>query len=241
MEQSFIHLEWDTKFFGFGVARIMRNELDEAELSKTLEMLRDNNYRLVYWQIPISKHESSLIAQVHGGFLADEKITYVQELIGISDLRRTSEYTAFPYSGRTPDAALIKLALRSGEYSRFRFDPKFPRELCDRLFTCWITRSVSKEIAWEVLVIKEQNELLGLVTLGAKGERADIGLVAVVEQARRKGIGRALVTDANRHFAKRGYTQVQVVTQRSNLGACCLYESCGYKIDKIENVFHFWL
>lgn len=241
MEQSFIHLDWDTKFFGFGVARIMQAELDEAELSKTLEMLRDNDYRLIYWQIPVGKPESSRIAQVHGGFLADEKVTYVKELVGISDSRGASAYTPFPYPDMTPDAAMIKLALQSAEYSRFRLDPKFPRELCDKLFKCWITRSVSKEIAWEVLVVKEQNDLLGLITLGAKGGRADIGLVAVAEHARGKGVGRALVTDADRHFAQRGYKHVQVVTQRPNLGACRLYESCGYKIENIENVFHFWL
>lgn len=241
MEQGFIHLEWDTKFFGFGVARIMQTELDEAELSKTLEMLRDDNYRLVYWQIPIGKHESPRIAQVHDGFLADKKVTYVKELVGISDSRGASAYTPFPYPDTTPDAAIIKLALQSAEYSRFRLDPKFPRELCDKLFTCWITRSVSKEIAWEVLVVKEQNDLLGLITLGAKGDRADIGLVAVAEHARGRGVGRSLVTDADRHFAERGYTHAQVVTQQNNLGACRLYESCGYQIEKIEKIFHFWL
>lgn len=241
MEQSFIHLEWDTKFFGFGVGRIVHAEMGEAELSKTLELLRSNNYRLVYWQIPVGKHESSLIAQIQGGFLADEKVTYVKELVGMPDSRSASAYTSHSYPETTPDAAMIKLALLSSEHSRFRLDPRFPRELCDKLYTCWIARSVSKEIAWEVLVVKEHNDLLGLITLGTKGDRGDIGLVAVAEHARGKGIGRTLVTDADRYFAERGYTHIQVVTQRRNLAACHLYESCGYKIDKIDNVFHFWL
>jgi len=241
MERSFTHLEWDTKFFGFGVACIKQIALDETELSKTLEMLRDNNYRMVYWQIPVGKHESSRIAQACGGFVADEKVTYVRELVGLSDSRVASAYTTFPYPDTTPDAAMIKLALQSSEYSRFRLDQRFPRELCDRLFTCWIARSVSKEIAWEVLVVKEHNDLLGLLTLGTNGDRGNIGLVAVAEHARGKGIGRALVTDADRHFAERGYTHAQVVTQRHNLGACRLYESRGYQIEKIEHIYHFWL
>jgi dTDP-4-amino-4,6-dideoxy-D-galactose acyltransferase len=241
LEQSFIHLEWDTKFFGFGVARIMQAAQDEAELSKTLELLRDNNYRMAYWQISADKHENTRIALTLGGFLADEKVTYVKNLVGISDSRRISAYTSVTYPDTTPDAAIIKLALQSGEHSRFRLDPKFPRPLFDKLYTCWITRSVSKEIAWEVLVVKEHNDLLGLITLGIKGDRADIGLLAVAEQARGRGIGRALVTDADWHFAERGYALAQVVTQRCNLGACRLYEACGYKIESVENVFHFWL
>ena len=241
MKQNYIHLEWDTTFFGFGVARILQTEMNDDELSKTLKILRDNNYRLIYWQIPAGQYESAKIAQVHGGFLADEKITYVKNLVGMPDFRKATAYTPFPYPDKTPEAAMIKLALQSGEHSRFRNDQKFPPELYDKLFTCWIMRSVSKEIAWEVLVVKEGSDLLGLITLGVKGDRADIGLLAVADYARGKGIGRALVTDADKRFAERGYALAQVVTQRSNLGACRLYESCGYQIENVENVFHFWL
>jgi dTDP-4-amino-4,6-dideoxy-D-galactose acyltransferase len=241
MDQNFTHLEWDTDFFGFSVARIMRTAPDEAELSKTLKMLHDNNYRLVYWYIPAGQHESSRIAQAHSGFLADEKVTYVKELAGISNSPGTSAYTSTSYPGAVADTTLINLALQSSQYSRFRLDPSFPQELCDKLYTCWITRSVNKEIAWEVLVVKEHNDLLGLITLGTKGDRGDIGLAAVAEHARGKGVGRILVRDADRYFAERGFALVQVVTQRHNVGACRLYESCGYQIDKIENIFHFWL
>lgn len=236
-----MHLEWDTKFFGFGVARIRQAVLDEADLSKTLEMLRENNYRMVYWQISADQYESSRIAKLNGGFLADEKVTYVKKLVGISDSLEAFAYTPVPYPDTIPDAAMIKLALQSGEYSRFRLDPKFPRQLYDKLYTCWITRSVSKEIAREVLIVKEQSDLLGLITLGIKDDRADIGLVAVAEHARGKGVGRALVTVANRYFMERSYAFAQVVTQRSNFGACRLYETCGYNIENVENVFHFWL
>lgn len=241
MKQNFIHLEWDSKLFGFGVGRIIQAELDEAELSNALEMMRNNNYRLAYWQTPVGARESTRIAQAHGGFLADEKVTYAKKLGGMPEARAASAYTALPYPATTPDAALTELALQSGKYSRFRQDPRFPGELYDRLYTYWITRSVSGEIAWEVLVVREHGELLGFITLGAKGGRGDIGLLAVAEQARGKGIGTALVTVADRHFTERGYTQAQVVTQRVNAGACRLYESCGYQIEKVENVFHFWL
>jgi len=238
---SFTHLEWDTAFFGFNVARITQTDSDGADLTNILRFLRDKNYRLAYWCIPAETAESSLIAQKHGAFLADEKVTYAKVLAGISDSLESSTYTATPYPGTMADLALINLAIQSSEFSRFRLDPLVPRELCDKLYTSWIERSVSKEIAWETLVVKEQNDLLGLITLGTKDGRGDIGLVAVAEHERGKGIGKALVTAADKHFSERGYTLAQVVTQRCNLGACRLYESCGYQIENIENVFHFWL
>ena len=241
MEQNVAHLDWDTNFFGFGVARIMQADLDDAELSQILGILRSRSYRLVYWQIPASRSQLSLMAQARGGFLADEKITYVKELVEASGPRYAATYTINPYSSSVPDEAMIKLALQSAEHSRFRHDPIISQDLCDKLFTYWVTRSVSKEIAWEVLVASEQNELLGFITLGEKGVRADIGLVAVADFVRGKGIGKALVTNAGKKFLEKGYAHVQVVTQKRNLGACGLYSSCGYKIESVENVFHFWL
>ena len=241
MEENYSHLAWDTDCFGFGVALIVRTAPNEAELSETLRILRKNGYRMAYWYVPVELHETSRIAQACGGFLADEKITYTKKIVGLSNHSGTSAYTAVSYSRTVADSTLIRLALKSGEYSRFRLDPKFPRELYEKLYKYWIKRSVSKELAWEVLVVKEHDDLLGLITLGNKGDRANIELMAVAEHAKSKGIGRILVTDADRHFAKGGYSLAQVVTQRKNLGACRLYESCSYQIDKIENIFHFWL
>lgn len=241
MGQDFIHLDWDTNLFGFGVAKITLTNPDKAQLSQTLKILRKNNYRLAYWHIPVEKHESSHIAKQQGGYLADEKVTFLRMFNNSPDLFKSHSYTSAPYSDITPDNMLINLALQSAEYSRFNLDPKFPKELCEKLFTCWIMRSVSKEISWEVLVVKENNEILGFITLNIDGDKGSIGLIAVATHARGKGIGRALVTDANRLFAEKGLKSSTVVTQRQNLGACRLYESCGYRINNIDHVYHFWL
>lgn len=240
MEQNFTCLDWDSDFFGFRVARIMLTDANKDQLAETLDMLRQEKFRLAYWFLPDSQ-QASLIAKANGGILADEKVTYLKELSTIEGKSASPIYSAVPFTGAESDDALADLALQSGEYSRFRLDPLFPRDKFEKLYRCWITRSVNKDIAWEVLVVKERDVLLGLVTLGTKGDRGDIGLLAVSEQARGKGIGRTLVLDADRAFAYRGLAVAQVVTQRCNLGACKLYESCGYRIEKIEKIFHFWL
>jgi dTDP-4-amino-4,6-dideoxy-D-galactose acyltransferase len=92
-----------------------------------------------------------------------------------------------------------------------------------------------------VLVAKEGRATLGMVTLGEKEKRGDIGLVAVSPEARGKRIGRLLVAAAERGFSARGYSLAQVVTQCVNKSACRLYEACGYRVEKIESVLHFWL
>jgi len=238
---NYLHLKWDSDFFGFKVARIINDELDDAALSKTLKHLRNAGYRLVYWLFPVSYEKAFRIAISHGGLLVDEKVTYIKEVNALSYSEKVSLYKTVPYSGVVADDALIKLSLLSSEYSRFRFDQNFSRELSEKLYTCWISRSVSREIASEVLVIKNINDYLGMITLGTKNGRGDIGLVAVAEDSRCKGLGRILVNDAERYFIEKNICLAQVVTQKNNHGACRLYELCGYHIEKIENVFHLWI
>jgi len=241
MEQNYVHLEWDSDFFGFNIARINKIDIDDAGLTSILQELKTKNYRMVYWYIPVEQSETLRIAQAHGGFLADKKVTYIKELTNTVTAQGSSLYFTVPYLDAEPDAALISLTLQSGGYSRFRLDPLFSNALCDKLYACWITRSVRKEIAWQVLVVRDASELLGFITLGTKEERGDIGLLAIAPHARNKRIGKLLMVDAEGCFVEKGYAIAQVVTQRANNEACRLYESCGYRAERIDNVFHFWL
>jgi len=241
MIQHTLRLEWDSDFFGFDVAQITSLDIDDKGLDSILRELKSRNYRMVYWNIASGQQEIVSMANAHGGFPADEKVTFVKELASKDLIFPQTSYVAVPFTDNEPDEALVALALQSGEYSRFRVDPSFPREIFEKLYSCWITRSVRKEIAWEVLVVKDAAHLLGLITLGTKGTRGDIGLVAVSEHARGKGIGKLLVAGADKRFLENGHLVSQVVTQRRNSGACRLYESSGYHIEKIDTIFHFWL
>ena len=241
MSPNYDHLEWDSDFFGFNVARMTMIDFDEIHFLSTLKSLKNENYRLIYWSLPPSVNVEDGFLKRYGGFLADEKITYLKKTDGTNLIDKAFLYSTVPYSFKEPEPTLLKLALESGEFSRFRCDPLFPPELFEKLYHHWIIRAVRKEIAWEVLVVKDMDGTSGVVTLGAKEERGDIGLLAVSSRARGRGLGKLLMRDAEKAFIKHGYAEVQVVTQKRNVVACRLYESFGYRVEKIENVYHFWL
>src|SRR5690606_14128178 len=95
-------------------------------------------------------------------------------------------------------------------------------------------------IAHEVLVFLENSVPSGFVTLGEKKDRADIGIIAVDQNHRGKGIGKALMSSAEKWASDKGYNSIQVVTQGDNVPACLLYESCGYKVESVAFFYHIW-
>ena len=235
-------LEWDTKFFGVPVARILRPEISMDELLDVVEGLKSKGVTLIYWSTP-AENSSPLITQLNG-HLADIKTTFSLDLTAPNNAPYFSEVCIEANVMRF-DLAMSKteaesLAIQSGEYSRFALDKNIPRDRYENLYRTWIGRSLNKEIAEEVLVVRDAGKLVGLITLGRKQARGDIGLLAVDKYSRGKGVGKALVSAANSWFIDKKFKSAQVVTQGSNIPALRLYQKCGYVIEKTEYIYHFW-
>ena len=152
-------------------------------------------------------------------------------------IRRTAEF----YHSSMPESDFKELAVQSGVFSRFSVDPDFPGEKFIALYTLWIRKSIHKEIADEVLVIREGEKAAGMVTLDHKDGKGDIGLLSVSQECRGKKYGEMLVRGAQCWFMDHSCRFGQVVTQGDNTAACALYQKCGYSVGKVEFFYHFWL
>lgn len=232
-------LDWDSDFFGLKVARIVAPQLSTRELSETLSELRQQQVQLAYW--PTDRElEADVIARLNG-VLADRRTTFVIDLLSLDFATIIPAGTIEPFTDSMSVADLESLAIQSGEYSRFAVDPNFPKEKFVSLYKAWMHKSLRKEIASEVLLIRDGDKIAGMVTLGEKNGRGDIGLIAVDGFYRGRKYGETLVRAAQRWFAAHGYEYGQVVTQGKNRPACSLYTRCGYSIEQVENFYHFWV
>lgn len=232
-------LDWDSNFFEVKVARITQSRLGTQPLAQAISELRKENVRLAYWP-SLDKIDPKVIEQF-GGLLADRKTTFAINLGSIDFASVLSTDIVVPFAESMNVGDLERLAIQSGEYSRFASDPNIPREKFISLYTSWINESIRKKIASEVLVILDSEKIAGMVTLGEKSGRGDIGLIAVDSEYRGRRYGEQLVRAAQKWFVAHGYDCGQVVTQGNNIPACHLYRKCGYSIEQVAYFYHFWL
>jgi dTDP-4-amino-4,6-dideoxy-D-galactose acyltransferase len=232
-------LQWDSDFFGFRVARIIQSPMTELQIAEVLSELQRQRIRLVYWASEHSWDASECKKQ--NGQLVDIKTRFSIDLRSAHlDMRDTHTIVErFDQSMSAHD--LEDLAIQSGAYSRYSIDPLIPRERFIALYKIWMSRTLAKEIAKEVLVIREANRVVGMVTLGENTGFGDIGLIAVASDSRGKKYGETLVRAAQSWFFAHGYRFGQVITQGANLPACNLYRKCGFAVEKIEFFYHIWL
>lgn len=228
-------LHWDSSFFSKKIAKINFSGIIQNVESINL-LLNNSPYDLVYGFAKPEEGTVEVIEQlISKATFVDCKVSYVKKIAqNDSVLNPNIRSIDFIENG------IYELAILSGIYSRFNRDKNFEPEHFNLLYKKWIENSVNRSIAGEVAVYYDGKIPLGLITIGKKGNRADIGLLGVDPSARGKGVASDLLNYAEQYASINNFTEIQVVTQEQNIPACKLYEKNGYSLFEQLNIFHIW-
>lgn len=247
-------LDWDSRTFGFAIGKLVHRAGSDSDSScagwqEALAAARLDRLQLVYGDAdPEVLPEPALLDEFGGSRVADA-VLYAGD---VTELARGGDAAN---GGVTPlissveelppdapcDADLMRLSFAAGAHSRFCVDPRFPRAGFERLYRTWIERSVRREIADKVFVWRGDGRIRGLVTTDVRAGTGRIGLLAVDESIRGRGVGGGLVRAAARWMAEIGATRCEVGTQRGNGAACAFYERVGFNAASVRATYHFWL
>lgn len=225
-------LKWDSDFFGYEVGRLFVKNREDFNSEKFISASLP--YQLVY----IFSKE---IIPCEWIKLVDKKIIFSQDQINKIEVKNYKNViTRFDKAIHSKDS-LINLALKSGKYSRFYIDPNFRENEYSRLYKRWILNAINGKLAFEILIATESDQIIGFTTIGkVNDDLAELGLLAVDEKARGRGLGTELINKAIEHAAKANFKEIQVVTQSDNHPACSLYQKTNFKAIGITNIYHYW-
>lgn len=236
------------------------NSLDRnPPLDDVLKQAFASGFRLIYIFAPSRSADSKDPGIVVPGLLVDVKTTYSTSLFSFNYADLCSKAFSTPgirirkhIVGSEPflSDGLKQLAIASGVYSRFKVDERVPNAGFEGMFGAWITNSVNRSLADEVFVAYEStdaaySEELGFITVKKRGNSVNIGLLAVSDKARRRGIAYALLSRAViwalEELGDDQTATVNVITQGNNAPACACYERFGFCKDTLQEVYHTWL
>ena len=237
LEEIYIkYLSWDSNFFGKKTGKIVCN--DSSELPNLLNKAKHENYKLIYVFGNENFYVENEVIKQYNGTLVDRKVVYHKRIntTGFLPLTEQIEY----YNGNLTKE-LEELTYLSGRFSRFNLDDNFRKNDFYQMYQIWIKNSLSGQIADFVLVLKENEQIKGMVTLKISGKIGQIGLIAVSPETQGKGYGTMLIKACENKLLTKDIFQLEVSTQKDNVQACNFYEKCGFKIKEITNIYHFWL
>jgi len=224
-------LEWDTQFFGVRIARLELEACSTGQWRAALDFCREQRIQCLY---VLASNDIDMQFAIDAG----AKRTDLRVTLELGRRAAPAPSTRIRLAIAADIPALRTIAARSHTDSRFYADGGFARERCDELYATWIEKSV-RGWADAVFTSGPVGTPLGYLSYHVREDHAEIGLVAVAEEARGQGLGRELVEAAQLRAMPQGLP-LQVVTQGRNEAATTLYEKCGFERLRVQSWFHLW-
>ncbi|MDO8966833.1 MAG: GNAT family N-acetyltransferase [Algoriphagus sp.] len=216
-------LAFDSQLFGYPVGKFQADK--ETNWDSFLEKAKPYQLIYVFSETKIS-NPPDFLRFVNSKYVFGKKLTEVRK-------EKKAELTIESYSGALSDK-LLDLALQSGEYSRFKTDPRLSSGEYEKLYRLWIEKALLEDM---VLVDSSHS---GLVTLSVSDHIASIGLIAVDVKSRGLGIGKALLRAAEEKAITLGAIDMKISTQGENRAAVQFYKVNDYQLMESSMNYHFF-
>jgi dTDP-4-amino-4,6-dideoxy-D-galactose acyltransferase len=220
--------EWDSLFFNKKVG-----EIEFDNINQSFEEL--TQFDLIY-----SKQKQEAIFEIN-----DFEHTYTEtKVIFSKNINKSNNPVNSAISSvlntDINKDQIYKLAFESGKFSRFKLDNKFEQDEFEKLYKIWIDNSLANKIADDVLIYKQGDTVLGLITYKISDHYATIGLLATDPEIQGKGIGTILVKAVEDRLANAMISELRIPTQLQNEKACSFYTKLGYTIKEKIIIKHYW-
>lgn len=231
------YLAWDSDFFKLKAGSASIEE--QIDLESLLNKARKDGFNLIYLFSKSCDFVSLPILEKYSGKLVDTKITYEYAFNKIQN--KSINYHIIELKREKELIKLDELALLSGQYSRFRTDPKIEYQKFIEMYQIWVRSSMNGKMADKILTYMVDNNIAGFATLKFFDETGRIGLIAVDPSFQGRGIGKALIDHCIELLIGKGINKLEVSTQLENEQACRFYEKYGMYVKSKFYTYHLWL
>jgi ribosomal protein S18 acetylase RimI-like enzyme len=234
-------LPWDSEHFGIGVARVLAQRLDDADLERAITWAAANDVACLYLLADADDAATWRLAASRGFRFVDLRMTMGRRLTDVQRGPGSGKVTVRP-AQPDDEPKLLEMARAGHVDSRFYADGRFDPSAVAALYERWMRRSLEGALAELVVVADIGGEAAGYVTIlfDPDGGVGTIELLGVSARRRGTGIGTALVAAALERFRNAGLTAARVVTQGRNVPGQRLYQASGFRTELVELWYHRW-
>ncbi|WP_439146019.1 dTDP-4-amino-4,6-dideoxy-D-galactose acyltransferase [Vibrio sp.] len=216
--------EWDSQFFSKKIGDVQWG-IEKTQLASA------NSYDLITTRVGSLEHTKIEVLQNHGFVYCDGDVQLTK------DIHSNDSEIDFQMATQEQLPKLLTMLDNMYQISRFKA-PWFATQDRDRFYKEWLTKAVYGTFDDCCLMIAEEDNICGFVTLKECSNYAQIGLIGVGSEYQGKGIGKRLLSVAEQYLKQRNCTTLNVATQTSNIHALNLYTRFGFRLTETNLWFY---
>jgi dTDP-4-amino-4,6-dideoxy-D-galactose acyltransferase len=234
-------LPWDSRFWGFPVARLNVSTLAPEAVAEVREWCHERAVRCLYFAACGTCPVTLALASEEQFRFVDLRVELACPAVGGP---MAAQRSALRVRRAEPEDCLPlqHLARKTHRDTRFFKDIRFDRSQCEELYAAWIARDLESHT---VLTFDHAEGIRGIGGYVSCEHTDDpgigrIGLLAIAPGLRGRGLGRALLAAAIDQLESRGVSLLKVATQGTNVRALRLYQESGFQAECVRLWFHKW-
>lgn len=204
-----------------------------SDVRAVVERARAQQACLVFTRLPSSDRKNASALKEAGFREIEQLITFRRAILPLPeydqviDLARAEDFTA-----------CIEIGRRAFTTDRYHADPEIPDAVADTLKARWVENSLAGRADTALVARDESGGVVGFNLIMNTSDGPSIDLIAVAENQRGRGIGRALVAAALAHY--QGQAEAMLVgTQSRNTASMALYPALGFDRIAEQTTFHW--
>ena len=228
-------IEWDSAFFRKNIARLdITGPIPDAVA--LAEYCHKEQIDLIQACVN-SADKNTIFALENLGF------DFVDlRLVMSCDLKATPPFeknNSIRLSTEADIAQLLAISHHSfTEVSRYNWKDFFSLAQIDAFYDLWLENGVKGKHDDFCLHYQQGDKILGFTTIKVRNHDAYIGIIAVANEWRGKGIGDALVQNVFAYAAQHNLASVSSATQGKNTATQNLYRKHGMKVTTMESWYY---
>ena len=205
---------------------------NDANPSKSELEVGDN---LVYAKVPTDSISSIHWLEGAGFKLVDTNVTLQKKILPLSWSPGLKEIN-IRFANPEDRNGVVAVAGKAFSKSRFHMDPKIPEITADKVKALWAENFFLGQRGEAMVIAEGDGEILGFLQLLHRDDTLTIDLIATDASTRGKGIGRAMVSYAEKSIS--GFQEILTGTQLANSDSLKFYQSLGFQFQQAAYVFH---
>ena len=226
------YLSWDSLFFGVSIYELKNEDVIKVHLDTEVNNLGSGD--LIQCKINIENLKSIEKLTKYGFSIEDSGVTY--EMTVDNKILKRSDFRV-ELAVEKDRKVIQKIAQDAFSGTRFK-DTYFGVNSANKIYKHWVSAAINGTHDDCCLVNKNINGLIiGFVTVKKVDNYIKIGLIAVDNNYKRKGIAKELMKLVEVYAVQNNVDRIMVTTQYNNNAAKSLYRSMGYG----KSSEFFWL